>query len=134
MKKSIRSSPWLRLIPVLFLVLIPIAFYIIEFKISPPHGGDEWAWLLFFLIILSLPVIVLSIIIFVSPSTGGIVSLVLIPLIIALRDKLSSEHIQFAWVICAGLLLSGTSGIFVGIWNSRGKQMQDNKSQNNLIR
>jgi hypothetical protein len=137
MKKSTRSSPWLRLIPVLFLVLIPVIFYIIEIKIYPPDSGEAWAFALFFLIMyLSLPVLILTILIFGFPLIGGVASLALIPLFLLLfRDSLeANENTLTIWVICVCLFFSGVSGLFIGIWNSRGKQMQDNKSQNNLIR
>jgi hypothetical protein len=131
MKKSVGLSLWLRLFPVLFLIMIPVAFYILAFKIDHPKSGEVWAICLMFLIMfLIFPILILSIVIFGFPLIGGIISLILIPLIILLRNSLSFNEIQFAWFICGGLFLSGVSAIFLGIWNSSGKRRKDKNYQN----
>jgi hypothetical protein len=123
MNKSIRTPLWLRLIPIIFLIAIPIIDYLFAFVLFPATRSEEWAIDLAFLIVfLSLPVLILTIITFVSPLKGGILSLILIPLIIVLRDSLSFDDIQFTWVICGCLFLAGISGLFIGIWDSRGKR------------
>jgi hypothetical protein len=135
MKKSAKGSLWFRLIPAVFLILIAVAFYINISIINPQKSAEARAYALMVLIMyITVPVILLSIATYLSPWIGGIISLVLIPVLIYLFRGNENPFNWLSLIICGGLFLSGVSGIFLGIWNSRGKKVQDNKSQNNLIR
>ena len=128
MKKSLKRPIWMRLIPVILLVSIPVIDYIYRFQLEPSHSIEGTMMDLVALIYLYvIPVIFLSIMIFFLPLVGGILALLATVLNIFNPDN---PYLPFAWYFFAALFLAGLSGLYIGIWNFKNKSKVKTNPQN----
>jgi hypothetical protein len=115
MNKSAKSPLWLRLLPGILLISIPIVWWIYGFM---EHWGDDPDSSHYFFtlgLLLIITCIILSTMISLFPFIGGIISLSLL-LIFWVPDI--PVYFQDIYIYSM-LFLAGITGIYVGIWNFR---------------
>jgi hypothetical protein len=118
MSKSEKSPLWLRLLPGILLISIPIVWWIYGFMEANDPDSRHFFFIIGLLIIVIFIIISTTIVLF--PFAGGILSLLLLLIILVpyFPDNFSDVDI-FSIYISSMLFLAGIIGLCVGVWNFR---------------